>query len=196
MKNRLGFIRTTVVGGFVFLVPAVIVVVALGKLIGALKVMAKALSPVFGIETLVGGLALDMLAVSVTVLLCFVAGLQWRRFFQAGAIQLPEQRIQPYHNPSRQPRWGIPRQRICQCSSDQGNGYTSPQRTCHGLLIRMTYRSLLLIPPPNLVDSYRHSCALPFIMSIELNVLVVELEISCGIPIPPATHRRRRPSTS
>jgi uncharacterized membrane protein len=79
MKNRLGFIRTTVVGGFVFLVPAVIVVVALGKLIGALKVMAKALSPVFGIETLVGGLALDLLAVSVTVLLCFVAGLLAKR---------------------------------------------------------------------------------------------------------------------
>ena len=42
MDNRLGFIKTTVVGGFVFLIPAVIVVVALGKLIGALKVLAKA----------------------------------------------------------------------------------------------------------------------------------------------------------
>jgi uncharacterized membrane protein len=79
MKNRLGFLKTTVVGGFVFLVPAVIVVVALGKLIGALKVMAKALSPVFGIETLVGGLALDLLAVTVTVMLCFVAGLLAKR---------------------------------------------------------------------------------------------------------------------
>jgi uncharacterized membrane protein len=79
MKDRLRFIRTTVVGGFVFLVPAVIVVVALGKLIGALKVMAKALSPFFGIETLVGGLALDLLAVIVTVLLCFIAGLLAKR---------------------------------------------------------------------------------------------------------------------
>jgi uncharacterized membrane protein len=79
MKNRLDFFKTTVVGGFVFLVPAVIVVVALGKLIGALKVLAKALAPFFGIETRLGGLVLDLLAVTVTILLCFVAGLLARR---------------------------------------------------------------------------------------------------------------------
>jgi uncharacterized membrane protein len=79
MDNRLGFIKTTVVGGFVFLIPAVIVVVALGKLIGALKVLAKALSPLFGIESFAGGLVLDLLAFTVTVLLGFVAGLLARR---------------------------------------------------------------------------------------------------------------------
>ncbi|MGC1907591.1 MAG: hypothetical protein WA715_27450 [Candidatus Acidiferrum sp.] len=72
MKNRLGFIKTTLVWGIVFLIPAVIVVIALGKLIGALKVMAKALSHFFGIESLAGGLALDLLAFAVTILLCFV----------------------------------------------------------------------------------------------------------------------------
>ena len=79
MNHRLGLIKTTVVGGFVFLIPAVIVVVALGKLIGALKVLAKALAPLFGIESVVGGLALDLFAVVVIVVLCFVAGLLARR---------------------------------------------------------------------------------------------------------------------
>ncbi len=79
MKNRLGFIKTTVVGGFVFLVPAAIVVVVLGKVIGALKMLAKALAPVFGIESFAGGLVLDILALAVIVLLCFVAGLLARR---------------------------------------------------------------------------------------------------------------------
>jgi len=79
MDNRLGFIKTTVIGGFVFLIPAVIVVVALGKLIGALKVLAKALAPLFGIESLAGGLLLELLALTVTVLLCFIAGLLARR---------------------------------------------------------------------------------------------------------------------
>jgi uncharacterized membrane protein len=79
MGNRLGFIKTTVVGGFVFLIPAVIVVVALGKLIGALKVLAKALSPLFGIESFTGGLVLELFAFTVTVLLCFVAGFVARR---------------------------------------------------------------------------------------------------------------------
>jgi uncharacterized membrane protein len=75
MKNRLGFIKTTLVGGIVFLIPAVIVVIALGKLIGALKVMAKALSHFFGIESLAGGLVLNLLAFTVTILLCFVGGM-------------------------------------------------------------------------------------------------------------------------
>jgi uncharacterized membrane protein len=79
MKNRLDFIKTTVVGGVVFLIPAVIVVVALGKLLGVLKVMAKALAPLFGIESLVGGFILDLLAIAVIVLLCFAAGLLAKR---------------------------------------------------------------------------------------------------------------------
>jgi hypothetical protein len=41
------FIKTTVVGGFVFLMPAVIVVGALGELIGALKVLDKAVALLF-----------------------------------------------------------------------------------------------------------------------------------------------------
>ncbi len=73
--NRVGFIKTTVLGGFVFLIPAVIVVIALGKVIGALKVIAKNLSPLFGIESAVGGFVLDVLAFAAAVLLCFVAGL-------------------------------------------------------------------------------------------------------------------------
>ncbi len=79
MKNRLEFIKTTVVGGVVFLIPAVIVVIALGKLFGALKAMAKALAPLFGIESLVGGFILDLLAIAVIVLLCFAAGLLAKR---------------------------------------------------------------------------------------------------------------------
>jgi uncharacterized membrane protein len=79
MKNRLAFIKTTLVGGIVFLIPAVIVVIALGKLIGALKVMAKALASFFGIESLAGGLVLEFLAFTVTIVLCFVAGLLAKR---------------------------------------------------------------------------------------------------------------------
>jgi uncharacterized membrane protein len=79
MKNQLDFVKSTVIRGFVFLVPAIIVVVALGKLIGALKVMAKGLAPFFGIETLVGGLMLDILAFALIILLCFIAGLLAKR---------------------------------------------------------------------------------------------------------------------
>lgn len=79
MNNRLSFIKTTIVGGLVFLIPAVIVVVVAGKVIGALRVLAKALAPLFGIETFAGGFVVDLLALAVTLLLCFVAGLLARR---------------------------------------------------------------------------------------------------------------------
>lgn len=79
MNKRLGFIKTTVVGGFVFLIPAAIVIVALGKVIGTLKALAKALSPLFGIESLVGGFVLELLAITATVLICFLAGLLAKR---------------------------------------------------------------------------------------------------------------------
>jgi hypothetical protein len=75
MNDRLGFIKTTVVGGLVFLIPAAIVVVVVGKVIGALRVLAKALAPFFGIESFAGGVVLDLVALAVTMLLCFVAGL-------------------------------------------------------------------------------------------------------------------------
>jgi uncharacterized membrane protein len=79
MTKRLGFFKTTIIGGFVFLIPAVIVVVALGKVIGTLKVLATALSTFFGIESLVGGFVLELLAIIATILLCFVAGLLAKR---------------------------------------------------------------------------------------------------------------------
>ena len=79
MKSRQGFIKTTLVGGIVFLIPAVIVVVALGKLIGVLKALAKTLAPFFGIKSVIGGIELDLLAITVIVLLCFAAGLIAKR---------------------------------------------------------------------------------------------------------------------
>ena len=87
MKRQLDFIKTTAIGGFVFLIPAVIVVIALGKLIGGLKTLAKALSPIFGGESSFGGFVLDIVAFAVAVLLCFAAGLLARR---AAAKQVRE----------------------------------------------------------------------------------------------------------
>jgi len=75
MKSWLNFIKRTVLGGVIFIIPAVIVVIALGKLIGVLKTVAKALSPLIGIQSFGGRLFLDILAFTLAVVLCFVAGL-------------------------------------------------------------------------------------------------------------------------
>jgi uncharacterized membrane protein len=87
MSSRFDFVKTTVVGGAVFLVPAVIIVIVLGKFFGALKAFAKALAPVFGIKSMAGGVALDVVAVIITLMICFAAGLIAR---QASAKRLRE----------------------------------------------------------------------------------------------------------
>ena len=79
MKRQLEFIKTTAIGGFLFLIPAVIVMIVVGKVIGGLRTFAKALSPVFGIESSLGGFVLDIVTFAVTVLICFAAGLLARR---------------------------------------------------------------------------------------------------------------------
>jgi len=75
MKRQFDFVKTTAVGGLVFLIPAVIVVIALGKLLTGLKTLAKTLSPILGIESWFGGFVLDIVAFAVIVLICFAAGL-------------------------------------------------------------------------------------------------------------------------
>jgi uncharacterized membrane protein len=79
MNRQLNFIKTTAIGGFVFLIPAVIVVILFGKLIGGLKTLAKALAPIFGIESSFGGFTLDIAAFAVTILICFAAGILAKR---------------------------------------------------------------------------------------------------------------------
>jgi len=73
-----GFIRTTVLGGLLFLFPIVFVVAILGK---ALEVTNKLSAPLAGLLPIdsVGGLAVvKLLALVILVLICFVAGLAAR----------------------------------------------------------------------------------------------------------------------
>ena len=79
MKRQLEFIKTTAIGGFIFLIPAVIAVIVVGKVIGGLKTFAKVLSPIFGIGSSLGGFVLDIVAFAMTVLICFAAGLLAKR---------------------------------------------------------------------------------------------------------------------
>jgi uncharacterized membrane protein len=71
----MNFIKATVTGGLVFLVPVVIAVVVLGK---ALSIMRALISPLreFIPETTIGGVALiNLLVLVALVLICFAAGL-------------------------------------------------------------------------------------------------------------------------
>lgn len=68
------FIKTTFIGGLVFLVPVVIVVVIVGKAFQIMMVVAKPLSGWLPVDS-VGGIAMaNVLALAAIVLACFIFG--------------------------------------------------------------------------------------------------------------------------
>jgi uncharacterized membrane protein len=75
MKPIIEFAKTTLAGGFLFLVPVVLAVVLVGK---ALQLTGQVLAPVtrlVPVETVAGIVVLDLLAITAVVALCFAAGL-------------------------------------------------------------------------------------------------------------------------
>ncbi len=69
------FMRTTIVGGFLFLTPLAFVVAVFGKAFQVIKVVATPLDNLFPIETVAGVAFVEVLTVLIMLLCCFVAGL-------------------------------------------------------------------------------------------------------------------------
>ena len=69
------FVKTTFVGGLVFLAPLLLLVVLLVKASGLLKRLAQPLEGVLPIDTFFGLVVADVIALAVIVLLCFAGGL-------------------------------------------------------------------------------------------------------------------------
>jgi len=87
-KKPVKFIMTTVIGGVIFLVPAVVLVMVILKAVDLMKKVAKPLANWLPVET-IGGVALaDIIAIVTLLLICFVAGLVAR---QASAGKLLNQ---------------------------------------------------------------------------------------------------------
>ncbi len=73
--QRHGFIKATLVGGLLFLLPLVVVVVIIGKAFQISMMVAKPLGALIPIDS-VGGVALvNILAALVILVLCYLAGL-------------------------------------------------------------------------------------------------------------------------
>jgi uncharacterized membrane protein len=74
MEKKDSFVKTTLIGGLVFLIPIVVIMAILGKAIKIMMVVAKPLNKMIPIES-VGGIAMvDILALVAVVLVCFLAG--------------------------------------------------------------------------------------------------------------------------
>lgn len=93
MKSVTKFVGTTIVGGVLFLVPVIIVVVIVGKAIQIMKRVAEPLSTIAPIES-VGDVAfVNLVGVLLVVVVCFVAGLVARSALASRMVSSVESRV-------------------------------------------------------------------------------------------------------
>ncbi len=69
------FVKATLVGGVVFLVPVVVLLVLLSKAVGLLRRLAQPLADHLPLDTVAGLVVADALVILLLVVACFLAGL-------------------------------------------------------------------------------------------------------------------------
>lgn len=71
----MNFLKTTLIGGLLFLVPLMVLGVVIGKAIGFMLLIAEPMANFVPMDS-IGGIALaNLIAVAIVVLICFIAGL-------------------------------------------------------------------------------------------------------------------------
>ena len=76
-RSHLGFLRTTAVGGLIFLLPLIVIGALIGQVVPIIMTIAESLAEILPgfIKTTSGIAALIGLSIAVLLLLCFAAGL-------------------------------------------------------------------------------------------------------------------------
>ncbi len=80
-SNPIGFLRTTAIGGLLFLLPLIVLGALIGQVVPMVLSIAESLGQVLPVKTPGGIAVLVLLAIAILLTLCFVAGLIARRSF-------------------------------------------------------------------------------------------------------------------
>jgi len=93
MRGRFRFLKTTLIGGIVFLVPLIIIVAIIGKALEIIKKVAEPLSALIP-SVSVGDIAIvNLIAFALIVLVCFLPGLAARTVTAGKLVDFLESRI-------------------------------------------------------------------------------------------------------
>jgi len=93
MKAILEFVRTTLIGGLVFMVPVVVIIWVVGKALQLSRRVAEPLSSFIPLDT-IGGIAVaNIMGILVIVLACFLAGLAARTTLASSFVRGAETRF-------------------------------------------------------------------------------------------------------
>ncbi len=73
--NTIGFLKTTAIGGLLFLLPLIVVIALIGQVVPIVLTIAGVLGDVIPVRTAGGIALLILLAIAILLLVCFGAGL-------------------------------------------------------------------------------------------------------------------------
>ena len=91
----LRFLKTTVLGGILFLVPIIIFIVFIGKALQITNKLATPLAGLLSVDSVGGTAVVELLAIGILVFICFIAGLaaktsRARKFIQSLEVNVLE----------------------------------------------------------------------------------------------------------
>ena len=92
-KKHLGFVKTTAIGGLIFLLPLIVIGALLGQGIQIVLMVADVLNDWLPVHTAAGWALLVALALGVILICCFLAGMAARRSFAKRFSQTIEKNL-------------------------------------------------------------------------------------------------------
>lgn len=87
------FIKTTVMGGLLFLVPVVFLIFIFSEAMGFMLVIAEPMAKWLPIDTIADVVLANMIAIAFVILICFIAGLVGRNAMASGLVKKLESKV-------------------------------------------------------------------------------------------------------
>ena len=93
MKGLFDFVKATVVGGLIFLIPLVVIVFVVGKALRLSMRVAQPMAGVLPVDSVAGIALVDVVGIVLIMVLCFAAGLVARNSLASKAVREAEARF-------------------------------------------------------------------------------------------------------
>lgn len=93
MKSKISIVKTTVIGGIIFLITLIILVIIMEKAFQIMAALSRPLSNLIQIESFAGVAVVDLISVAIIIIICFVAGFISKTAFASKLIHRIESKI-------------------------------------------------------------------------------------------------------
>jgi len=93
MKSFLRFIKATIIGGVIFLIPVIVLITVIGKAIQISLKLSEAISKFVPVENIFGLAITHLISVLLIVIICFIAGVMARYTMFSKSIQRAESKF-------------------------------------------------------------------------------------------------------